>query len=310
MNAHFKFSESEFWKEMVQKTYRLPTSEITVGGEKVTLYGKKELSNSPYITDGGFADEEILTQENLSGITQPILLKYRSTLNISPEIEHVLVSDYFTYLLEISGGKEEVWNKKVKSKTRNQVRKAQKTNYVVKIGKTELLDDFYRVISKAWRDLGTPTHSKKFYENILREAEKSEKYNAELILIYVDKKPASAAILIYDDFSIHHPYAATLKNYNAISLNNALYWEIISFATEKKIQFFDLGRSKKNQGTSGYKKSWGAEEIQLYYYYLNKSKHQNEEESGFVKLMIEIWKKLPLPIANFLGPKIICNVLK
>lgn len=310
LNKHFKFSESEFWKNMVHKTYGLPTKEIKIGGEKVILYGRKELSNSPYITDGGIVSEEILTKENLNGITNPILLKYRSKLNISDEIQHHLVTDYFTYLLNLSGGKDEIWNKKVKSKTRNQVRKAQKTDYRVKIGKTELLDDFYKIISTAWRDLGTPTHSKNFYKNIVSEAEKAENYNAEFIILYVDDKPASVAILIFDEFSLHHPYAATLKNYNPLSLNNALYWEIITYAADKNIKFFDLGRSKKDQGTSTYKKSWGADEVQLYYYYLNKPNHKNEEEGKIVKLLIEIWKKLPFSVANLVGPKVIRNVLK
>ena len=89
-----------------------------------------------------------------------------------------------------------------------------------------------------------------------------------------------------------------------------MYWEIIGHAIEKGISFFDLGRSKNDQGTAVYKKSWGAEEVQLYYYYLNKSSHQNEEENKIVQFLIEIWKKLPLKIANFMGPKLIYKVLK
>lgn len=310
MKDHFKFSESDFWKQMVIKTYHLPTKEIHVGKDKVTLFGAKELANSPFITDGGFAPDSVLKAENLNGITKPVLLKFRSPLSISNEIKHILIKDYFTYLLDLSGGKEEIWKTKVKSKTRNQVRKAQKISYETKFGGTELLNDFYTVISQAWRDLGTPTHSKRFYQNIILEAKLSKKFHAEFIVIYVDKKPASAAILISDGYSVHHPYAATLKKYNSISLNNALYWEIICHAVDNKIQFFDLGRSKNTQGTAIYKKSWGAEEIQLYYYYLNKSEHQNEEENKVVKLMIEIWKKLPVKIANLIGPKIISKVLK
>lgn len=312
MKSQTKFSDSEFWKNVVLKTYPLISKEISFGGEKIILCGTKNmLANSPYITDGGKLDESIsLSKNDLNGIRAPILLKYRSPLKISSDIEHILVDDYFTFSLDLRDGKENVWKNSVKSKTRNQVRKAQKANYTVKFGTLHLLDDFYSVISTAWRDLGTPTHSKNFYKNIIEELGKSEEYSAEFIVMYVDGKPVSAACLIQDQFAIHHPYAATLKQYNHLSLNNALYWEIICHAIEKGISFFDLGRSKKDQGTAPYKKSWGAEEVQLYYYYLNKSLHQNEEENKIVQFLIQIWKKLPLKIANFMGPKFIYKVLK
>lgn len=312
MKLQSKFSDSEFWKKVVLKTYPLFSKEINFGNDKIILSGTKSmLVNSPYITDGGTLDESItLSKNDLNGITIPILLKYRFPLKVSADIEHILVDDYFTFSLDLRDGKENVWKNKVKSKTRNQVRKAQKANYTVKFGTLDLLDDFYSVISTAWRDLGTPTHSKDFYKNIIEELGKSQAYSAEFIVMYIEEKPVSAACLIQDPFAIHHPYAATLKQYNHLSLNNALYWEIICYAIEKGISFFDLGRSKKDQGTAPYKKSWGAEEVQLYYYYLNKSSHQNEEENKIVQFLIQIWKKLPLKIANFMGPKFIYKVLK
>lgn len=312
MKLQNKFSDSEFWKNVVQKTYPLLSREITFGTDKILLSGTKNMMvNSPYITDGGKLDESAsLSKEDLNGITTPILLKYRSPLKISGDIDHVLVDDYFTFLLDLRGGKDEVWNQSVKSKTRNQVRKAQKENYAVKFGTFELLDDFYTVISTAWRDLGTPTHSKDFYKNIIEQLAESEDFSAEFIVIYIDGQPASAACLIQDPTAVYHPYAATLKKYNHLSLNNALYWEIISHAIEKKISFFDMGRSKKNQGTAPYKKSWGAKEVPLFYYYLNKTAHQNEEENKIVQILIQVWKKLPLKIANFMGPKFIYKVLK
>lgn len=312
MKLQNKFSDSHFWKDMAVKTYPLKSKEINFGKDKLILSGTKEmLVNSPYITDGGTLDESIsLTKKDLNGIATPILLKYRSPITISAEIEHILIKDYYTFLLDLSAGKDAVWKNSVKSKTRNQVRKAQKSNYTVKFGTLDLLDDFYTVISTAWRDLGTPTHSKDFYRNIVVELGKSEDFSAEFIVMYIEGKPASAACLIQDPHSIYHPYAATLKQYNHLSLNNALYWEIICHAIEKGVQFFDLGRSKKDQGTAPYKKSWGAEEVQLYYYYLNKSTHQNEEENKIVQFLIQVWKKLPLKIANFMGPKFIFKVLK
>ena len=312
MKLQNKFSDSNSWKDIALKTYPLKSKEISFGKDTILLSGTKEmLVNSPYITDGGTLDETItLSKKDLNGISTPILLKYRSPINISDDISNVLIKDYFTFTLDLSAGKEEVWNNSVKAKARTHVRKAQKSGYTVKFGTLDLLDDFYTVISTAWRDLGTPTHGKEFYKNIVVELGKSKDFFAEFIVMYIDGKPAGAACLVQDSHSIYHPYAATLRDYNHLSLNSGMYWEIICHAIEKNITTFDLGRSKKQQSTVSFKKSWGAVQIQLYYYYLNKSTHQNEEENKVVQFLIQVWKKLPVRIANFLGPKIIYKVLK
>jgi hypothetical protein len=307
----FSFAETEGWKKAVTKTYPLTTSELNLQNTKIQLYGNgKEFSNSPYITDGGFFTfNKPIVLDDILPIQKPILLKSRNAIDMDVSIPHVLCKDYFTYLLDLREGEKAVWKNKVKSKTRNQVRKAEKLTYEVKFGKLDLLDDFYSVISEAWRDLGTPTHSKSFYKNIIENLN-SNGYGSCFMILYVQSKPASVACLIFDEYSIHHPYAATLKEYNKYSLNNALYWQIIKFAISKEVHFFDMGRSKKGQGTELFKLSWGAEPIQLYYYYLNKKSHTNDEDGKFVQFAIRMWKKLPLTISNFLGPKLIYKVLK
>ena len=75
-------------------------------------------------------------------------------------------------------------------------------------------------------------------------------------------------------------------------------------------KIFDFGRSSWDANTFKFKKQWVADPIQLtWQYYLRDSKqiptlnHNNPK----YKLAVKIWKKLPLPIANFLGPKVIKN---
>lgn len=312
MKSHFSFSESFCWQNAVNKTYPLKNETVVIENQTIHLYGNGSMfSNSPYITDGGFYKFDGKIEEaDFGKLKKPVLIKSRNQIVVSEKVPHVLDLENFTFLIDLQKGKEYVWQNLIKSKTRNQVRKAEKCNYEIKIGKLELVEDFYKVISRAWLDLGTPTHSKDFYKNIITQMSDCEKYQARLMVIYIDQKPASCACLIYDDYSIHHPYAATLKKYNHLSLNNALYWNIIQFAIEKNIAFFDLGRSKETQTTAVFKKSWGAEPVQLYYYYFNKAQHENEEDNKIVKILINLWKKLPISVANFLGPKLIYKVLK
>lgn len=305
------FAETPQWKSVIKKTYGLKKLSPKINGKKFVLFeGKGLLSNSPFITDGGTFDGFENRIDQLDEQKKIILLKLRKPLYINPEIMHFEDRENFTFFMDLRKGGENVWKETVKSKTRNQVRKAEKSGFQTKIGGEELLDDFYSVISEAWRDLGTPTHSKNFYRNILRELNGEPSFNSKLIVLYLNGKPASGACLIFNDEVIHHPYAATLKQHNKLSLNNGLYWKIIEFAANSGISFFDLGRSRTSQGTFDFKKSWGAQEIQLYYYYLNTDKVENMEDSTVAKTLIAVWKKLPLFLTNFVGPFVIKKILK
>lgn len=307
MSCKVGFSELNYWQKVVEKTYPIHFREVGNQKNKIHFaYNGKMYANSPYITDGGAinVDNELLGK--IKELKKPTLLKTRNQIDVNSD-NFIISEDYITYVLDISGGKDFVWNNLVKSKTRNQVRKAEKVDYQVKIGGSELLDDFYQVISTAWRDLGTPTHSKTFYKNIVGFSD--ENVEAQFIVLYLNQKPVSCACLIMCDETIYHPYAATLKEYNRLSLNNALYWEIIQYGIQRDMKSFDMGRSKKGQGTARYKKSWGSNEVQLYYYYFNQKKVENIDENKVVLFLTNVWKKLPLFITNRIGSKFIYKVL-
>lgn len=311
MKWQSSFSETEEWKSVVKKTYGLKEHFVKINGQEFSLFeGNGMLSNAPFITDGGILNEIGNQIESFSEKQKTVLLKIRQKLHISSEIPYFLDDENFSFFLDLRKGEEQVWKEDIKSKTRNQVRKAEKSNFEVKIGREELLDDFYNVISEAWRDLGTPTHSKKFYRNILRELNGNNAFSSRLIVLYVNNEAASAACLIFNSEVIHHPYAATLKKYNKLSLNNGLYWEIVKFAINSGVSYFDFGRSRKSQGTFDFKKSWGAQEIPLFYYYFNVDKIENMEDSAIAKTMISVWKKMPLFFTNLVGPLVIRKILK
>ena len=65
---------------------------------------------------------------------------------------------YFSFELDLRIGTERLWHESVRSKTRNQVRKAQKQAFDVRFGGLELFDYFYEVLTRCWRDLGSPAH--------------------------------------------------------------------------------------------------------------------------------------------------------
>jgi hypothetical protein len=82
-------------------------------------------------------------------------------------------------------------------------------------------------------------------------------------------------------------------------------------AALKGCDAFDFGRSKANTGAFAFKKNWGFEPQWLEYEYWLKpgtempSKNPSNPQYA---MLIQAWKRLPLPIANALGPLLIAGL--
>jgi len=211
-----------------------------------------------------------------------------------------------TFILELDSDPEKIW-KKVDSKARNQVRKAQKSGLEVIFGREENLDQFYSVFSINMRDLGTPVWTKELFRNILTYfPDKSE-----IALVRLKDKIIGGGLILYFKNMLTVPSASSLGSYLSYCPNNILYWEIIQRGCLKGFKKFDLGRSTWNSGTFNFKSQWVKEPTELYWqYFLNETKDLPElnPESPKFNLGIKLWKKLPLTWANFLGPKIVRNL--
>jgi hypothetical protein len=74
---------------------------------------------------------------------------------------------------------------------------------------------------------------------------------------------------------------------------------------ENGYKLFDFGRSKKGTGSFDFKKRWGMVMTDLPYQYFLVSKQSLPDTSPLnpkFALSIRLWQKLPLPIANTIGP--------
>jgi len=208
-------------------------------------------------------------------------------------------SDKMSLFLTLPDSSEQLWQN-IGTKVRAQVKKGLKNKFKFKIGKHELLEDFYRVFSINMRDLGTPVYSKSFFYTIL-----SSPLDAILAVQYHQGMPVSCAFLIAHKNCLEIPWASTLCKANKLDSNMVLYWNILEYACNKGYDFFDFGRSSKDASTFKFKTQWGAEAAQLYWHYLLPDSQAlpnlNPNNPKF-KFLIWCWKKLPLFIANTFGP--------
>lgn len=199
---------------------------------------------------------------------------------------------------------EEALSSQLGSKLRSQIRRPQREDPTVTSGGIECLDDFYAVFARNMRDLGTPVYSRRMFAEILERFPDA----AEIVAISVGDEPAAAAFLLHANGRTEIPWASANRAFNRISINMLLYWEVLRRAIARESTVFDFGRSTKDSGTFRFKRQWGAEPQPLYWYYWLPDGGELPgltTDSGKYDMAIKLWQKLPLPIANRLGPSIV-----
>ncbi len=209
-------------------------------------------------------------------------------------------------ILDLPENPDILW-KGFKDKVRNQVRKAQKNGLSVTRGGKELLDDFYAVFCVNMRDLGTPVYAKSFFSTVLEHLGKQ----TEILCVYRDGLCIASGILYRYGDTMQMPWASSLLAHRNVCPNHSLYWEALRLSAEEGFAYFDFGRSTPQSGPWSFKKQWGVREVPLYWEYIlpqGASLPGLSVNNPKFQLAISAWKKLPLWLANALGPHIVRGI--
>lgn len=193
------------------------------------------------------------------------------------------------------------------SKLRSQIKVPQKAGMTVRIGREEELESFYSVFSLNMRDLGTPVYPMRFFRNILQAFPE----NTWIGTVYAGNVPVASGFLAGFKNRMEIPWASSVRSYNRSSPNMLLYWSVLKFACEKRFTIFDFGRSTAGESTYKFKEQWGAVPSPMVWSYWVHDEAKVPELSPRnpkYQLAIGIWKRLPLPVTQMLGPRIIKNL--
>jgi FemAB-related protein (PEP-CTERM system-associated) len=194
--------------------------------------------------------------------------------------------------------------KALDNKVRNQVRKAQKSGLQATIGGAELVGEFYDVFARNMRDLGTPVFPRALFERVLTDVADTRAY-----IVRTGTTPIAAGITVAYRGTTENIWASSLREYRAQCPNMLLYWTMIEDAVRSGRRTFDFGRSTPGEGTYHFKKQWGAVEAPFYWEYAFRGGPSNDalpsgSGSSTIALATSMWTRLPLPVANALGPAI------
>lgn len=191
------------------------------------------------------------------------------------------------------------------SKLRSQIDKPTRDGLTVVSGGAECLEDFYAVFAQNMRDLGSPTHSRKWFAAVIREFGVA----CRVWLVRLpDGRPAATSITLSQGKLTCVPWASSLRRHNRSNANMLLYWSMLAAAAQEGQAVFDFGRSSPGGGTYRFKRQWGARETALHWVAYDpatgrfQTSRPAKDPFRLRRLAETGWRHLPLYAANRVGP--------
>ncbi len=321
-NSHSSIYHLSAWRDLVKTTFGHTAHYLQARGPENNVLGVLPLIrlnsrlfgdflvSMPYFNYGGaIADHPEIEQLLINQANQ-----YATTLGVShieyrddiPREGMPVRSEKVNMLLKLPDSIEALWNG-FTPKLRAQIKRPQRENPDIRVGKAELLNDFYAVFSRNMRDLGTPVYGRYFFEAILKTFEE----HCWIVSVRLNGKPVAAGFLMGYRDRLEIPWASSRQDMNHLSVNMLLYWSVLQHAVSQGFKIFDFGRSSIDSGTYRFKRQWGAEPKQSYWHYWLREGEAlpaiNPTNKKYA-LMINTWKRLPVALTKLIGPPIIKNI--
>lgn len=210
-----------------------------------------------------------------------------------------------TAVLNLDGGADAVW-KRLPAKTRNQVRRGQKEGFTLQSGPGQL-EDFYKVLHRHMRELGSPAHGRRFYRAVVEHVAE----RAEFLVVRDGGALVAGALMFRLDDTATNYHTVALHQYNRRCPNYMLYWAMIEASCARGCKWFDMGRSRADSSNLRFKANWGPDVLPLdYNYFLGRAKAVPNLNPGnpVYRMQIALWRKMPLFVTKHLGPRLISGL--
>jgi FemAB-related protein (PEP-CTERM system-associated) len=166
-------------------------------------------------------------------------------------------------------------------------------------------DRFYALYADNVHRHGTPGLPRRYFEALRRE------FGADCeVQTVTDKEgqPLSSVLSFYFRDEVLPYYAGDALAAREVAANDFKYWELMRRACQRGLRLFDYGRSKHGTGSYAFKKNWGFEPQPLHYEYCLYKRDdvpQTNPSNPKFRLLIEVWRRMPIGMANWLGPIVV-----
>ena len=189
-------------------------------------------------------------------------------------------------------------------KQRAEVRKSLENGLTIEVGSGPRdRAAHYATYTASVRNLGTPVFPRTLFNAVLDGFGN----DADILTIRHNGTPVASVLSLYHNGAVMPYWGGGTAAARGLRANELMYYALMNHARARGCTDFDFGRSKVGTGAAAYKKNWGFEPQSLSY-----AKHSldgspprsiNPLDPKYA-LQVRLWQKLPLPIANLMGPMI------
>ncbi len=303
------------WREVIKRAYRHRTFYLAATHQgricgllplvliRSRLFGR-HLVSMPFMDYGGVVTVDgAEVRHQLVEAAMQLARAHQATLSLrcgtDQDLDLPVWLDKLTMRIDLGTDIDALW-KWLPPERRNRIRKGRKHGLAVSFHTHDQLEAFYRIFATNMRDLGSPVHSLHFFHQMFA----SLAPYLRLILVWHQGDPiAAACCLFYKDTVTIPGWISALRPYFSLCPNQVLHWELMRFGIEHGYRILDLGRSSKDTGTFEAKRQWQATPVQLYWYHFPDVPRSQSKPNGFSR-HVSLWQRLPLPLANAVGPRL------
>lgn len=208
-----------------------------------------------------------------------------------------------TVVLDLVPGDAEKTFASFKGKLRSQIRRPQKEGVTVRFGADQVAP-FYRVFAHHMRDLGTPVQPRALFERLAATFGDDVWFGCA----WHGGRPIACGAGFRWNGQFEMTWASALTEFQAIAPNMLLYWAFIERAAQEGVALFNFGRCTPGSGTHRFKLQWGGRDVPLHWYQAGQAGATPSPDQAAYAWGPRLWKRLPLPLATALGPRIVRGI--
>ena len=184
-------------------------------------------------------------------------------------------------------------------KQRAEVRKGEKRQLTLSLEHDP--DRCWRLYAASVHRHGTPVYARRYF----RDLKDVFGASCEFLTVQDHGRPVAGLLNFYFRDEVLPYYAGSASGGRDGEIHPWMYWSLMNHAAAKGARTFDFGRSMRGSGTFAFKQNFGFEPTPLHYeirLVRGKAAPEMDPHSPRYRLVIEVWKRLPEPIVNAVGP--------
>lgn len=204
-----------------------------------------------------------------------------------------------TVVMDLPPTADQLWTEGLSAKLRSQIRRPTKEGMETRFGPEEI-GAFYEVFARHMRDLGTPVLSFRYFERVREAFDPIMEFGT----VYRGDVPVAAGFGFVWKGSFELVRASALREFSRAAPNMLLYWSFMERMIARGIRVFNFGRCSPGSGTHRFKSQWPGRDVPLPWLQWSRrgTSAPPNDERRLLRMAAAAWRRVPVPVANRLGP--------